>query len=175
MNRNTKNLVLSAMFLALGQVLPFVTAQIPQIGSMLLPMHYPIFLCGFTCGGFYAAIVGIICPLLRSVLFGMPPMYPTAVAMAVELCAYGLVTGIVFKQLKNHSYMNILITLIIAMILGRIAWGVAQTLLLSSSGGQFTFAAFLAGGFVNALPGIIAQLILIPILVTMLVKVKVIR
>ena len=85
MSKNLKNMTLAALFLALGLVLPFFTGQIPQIGSMLLPMHIPVFLCGLICGWQYGAAVGFVVPLMRSVLFGMPPLFPTATAMAFEL------------------------------------------------------------------------------------------
>jgi thiamine transporter ThiT len=88
--KTTKKMVLSALFIALGLVLPFFTGQIPQIGSRLLPMHIPILLCGFVCGAPFGLAAGFITPLLRSLIFGMPPMMPTAVAMAFELAAYGL-------------------------------------------------------------------------------------
>ncbi|MBO4413432.1 MAG: ECF transporter S component, partial [Clostridia bacterium] len=71
-------LTLTAMFLALGLVLPFLTGQIPQIGSMLLPMHIPVFLCALICGWQYATPMAFILPILRSLIFSMPPMYPTA-------------------------------------------------------------------------------------------------
>ena len=93
-NQNTKKLAYAALFLALCLVLPMLTGQIPQIGSMLLPMHIPVLLCGLVCGWQYGAAVGFVAPLLRSVLFGMPPMYPVAIAMAFELLTYGLVIGI---------------------------------------------------------------------------------
>ena len=64
-NSNVKNLALSAMFIAIGQVLPFFTGQIPQIGNMLLPMHIPVLLCGLICGWKYGALVGFTTPLLR--------------------------------------------------------------------------------------------------------------
>ena len=87
---SVKEIVLAGFFLALGIVLPFLTMQIPSFGSMLLPMHIPVILCGFICGGPLGLIVGFIVPLLRSALFSMPPMFPTAIAMAFELAAYGL-------------------------------------------------------------------------------------
>ena len=90
-NQNTKKLAYAALFLALCLVLPMLTGQIPRIGSMLLPMHIPVLLCGLVCGWQYGAAVGFVAPLLRSVLFGMPPMYPVAIAMAFELLTYGLV------------------------------------------------------------------------------------
>lgn len=59
-NRYILNLALAAMFLALGLVLPFATAQIQQIGNMLLPMHIPVLLCGLICGWQYGGLVGFI-------------------------------------------------------------------------------------------------------------------
>ena len=98
-----KKIVLCAMFLAAGMVLPFFTGQIPQIGSMLLPMHIPVFLCGLICGGKYGAMVGFVLPLMRSAIFVMPPMYPTAAAMAFELAAYGFIVGFLYE---NASFLS---------------------------------------------------------------------
>ena len=97
MKVSTKSLTLSAMLLALALVLPFLTGQIPEIGSMLLPMHIPVLLCGFLCGWQWGLIVGFIAPLLRSVLFGMPPMVNVAIPMAFELAAYGAFAGAVVQ------------------------------------------------------------------------------
>ena len=96
----TKNIVLSAMFLAIGLVLPLFTAQIPQIGQMLLPMHIPVLLCGFVCGWQSGAVVGFVLPLLRSAIFGMPVFFPTATGMAFELMTYGLVAGLLYSLSK---------------------------------------------------------------------------
>lgn len=98
----TQNLVLAALFLALGIVLPFLTAQIPSIGSMLLPMHIPVLICGYVCGWQYGLLVGLVVPLLRSVLFGMPPML-AAIPMAFELAVYGLATGLLYRLLKKNT------------------------------------------------------------------------
>jgi len=165
MKTNTRNLTFSAMLLAVGQVLPFITGQIPQIGKMLCPMHFPILLCGFFCGWQYGAVIGFICPLLRSFLFGMPVLYPSAVGMAFELLTYGLVAGLISKKLGTDKIWEIYVSLISAMLCGRIVWGLAQIVLLGIQGNAFTFSAFLAGGFVNAFPGIILQLAFIPVLV----------
>ncbi len=167
-------IVLAALFFALGLVLPLLTGQIPQIGSMLLPMHLPVFLCALVCGWQYGGIVGFALPIIRSLIFTMPPMFPTAVAMAFELCAYGLVTGIVYSLLKRKNIVSVYISLITAMIVGRIVWGIVQFILLTSSGNTFTFSAFLAGAFLNAFPGIIVQLVLIPIIMFTLAKLKLI-
>ena len=94
MKTSTRNLVLAGMFLALGLILPFLTVQIPELGSRLLPMHIPVLLCGFICGARYGLAVGFITPLLRSVLFSIPVLFPMAVSMAFELAAYGAIAGI---------------------------------------------------------------------------------
>lgn len=164
MKKQLKNLVLSALFIALGIVLPFVTMQIPRIGNMLLPMHIPVILCGFICGGPYGAIVGLILPLLRSLLTGMPPMIPIAVCMAPELAVYGLVTGLLYQKMKARKY-GVYVSLIAAMILGRIVWGLVSVVVFSLLGNSFTWKLFVTNGFITAIPGIILQLILIPILV----------
>ena len=97
-----KKLVLSAMFIAVGLVLPFFTGQIPQIGKMMLPMHLPVFLCGLICGWPYGLAVGFVTPLLRSMIFSMPVMYPAAIAMAFELATYGFVAGFLYNLSLIH-------------------------------------------------------------------------
>lgn len=166
---NTKNIVLAALFLALGFVLPFFTAQIPSIGSMLLPMHIPVLICGFVCGAPLGFIVGAILPILRSLTFGMPPMFPTAIAMAFELTTYGALTGFLYQRLAKKP-LNTYITLIGAMLGGRIVWGLVSAVLYGMSGKAFGLAIFMAGAFTNAIPGIILQLVLIPVLVIALEK-----
>lgn len=154
----------SAMFLTIALVLPFLTGQLPQIGSMLSPMHIPVFLCGFLCGWPWGLAVGFIAPLLRSMLFGMPALFPTAIAMCFELAVYGLVSGLLYARLER-SLRNTYLCLIAAMLAGRLVWGLAEYVLLAVSGGQFTLAMFLAGAFTRAIPGIILHLVIIPPLV----------
>ncbi len=161
--KQTKKMVLSALFMALGIVLPFLTGQIQQIGNMLLPMHIPVLLCGFICGWQYGLAVGFITPLLRSVLFGMPPLMPTAAAMAVELAVYGLVTGLLYRKLpKKTPYLYV--SLLCAMIAGRIAWGIAGIPLFGMAGKGFTAQVFLSGALLNAIPGIILQTVITPVI-----------
>ena len=168
--KNLKKLVLSGMFLALGIVLPFVTGQIPQIGSMLCPMHIPVLLCGFICGWQYGLVVGLIVPVLRSMMFGMPPMFPTATAMAFELMTYGFLAGFLYEHSRRQCVKALYRCLVLAMIGGRIVWGAAMMILLGVSGGAFTFQAFLAGALLNAVPGIAFQLVLIPVIMVSLDK-----
>ena len=105
-NRETVKITFSAIFLALAFVLPFLTGQIPEVGSMLCPMHIPVILCGFICGWKYGLIVGVVAPLLRSLTLGMPPLFPTALCMSFELATYGVVSGLLFVILpKNKIYI----------------------------------------------------------------------
>ena len=165
-----KKLVLSAMFLAIGLVLPLFTGQIRTIGNMLLPMHIPVMLCGLICGWQYGLSVGLILPLMRSMLFGMPHLYPNAVAMAFELATYGFVIGFLFSHARWQCIRSLYRCLVAAMICGRIVWGLAEIVLLGMSGSAFTAKAFLAGAVFQAIPGIILQLILIPTLMLALDK-----
>ena len=181
MNQNKKlhpfvqNLVLSAMFLALGLVLPFVTGQIPEIGSMLLPMHIPVLLCGLICGWPYGAAVGFILPPLRYVLFGMPPIFPNGVAMAFELLTYGLLSGLLYSRARWHCVISLYRCLIAAMIGGRVVWGVVRVLLTGVASEPFTWQMFLSGAFLTAIPGIILQLVFIPAMMVALDRAGMVR
>lgn len=162
MKQSTKQLTVSALLFALGLVLPFLTGQVPQIGNMLLPMHFPVFLCAFLCGWQYALFLGFLLPICRSMIFGMPHMFPVAIAMAFELAAYGLIAGLVYGRSKQKSTASLYVALISAMILGRVVWGIVEVLLLGIGENAFTWQMFLSGALLEAIPGIILQLILIP-------------
>ncbi|MCR5777243.1 MAG: ECF transporter S component [Lachnospiraceae bacterium] len=167
-----KKLTFTAMFLAIGIILPFFTGQIPEIGSMLLPMHIPVFLCALICGEKWGTPMAFVLPILRSALFGMPPMYPTAIAMAFELAAYAFVAGYLYSHSKWQCSKALLRCLVIAMVAGRVVWGIAQVVLLGIAGNAFTVQAFLAGALFKAIPGIVLQLILIPAVMIALNRTK---
>ena len=174
MNRRmvaTRKLVMSAVFIALGLVLPFITMQIPRFGNMLLPMHIPVLLCGFLCGAPYGLLVGAIVPVFRSLIFGMPMMMPMAVGMAFELAAYGFLSGLLYDFFADKRWGSY-ISLLGAMLGGRIVWGVVSVMLYSMLGNTFTWQLFMAGAIFNAIPGIIIQLVLIPVLVNALAGVR---
>ncbi len=170
-NNNTLKLILTALFLALTYVLPFLTGQIPEIGSMLCPMHIPVLLCGFICGWHSALVLGAIAPIFRSLIAGMPSLFPTALCMAFELAAYGAVSGIMYKILPKKK-IYIYCSLIISMVAGRIVWGLAMLISMNVSGGSFGISAFIAGAVTNALPGIIFQIVLVPAIVMLLESAK---
>lgn len=166
---NIRNLTLSAVFLALTYVLPFFTGQIPQIGVMLAPMHIPVLLCGFLCGSPWGLIVGFVAPLLRSVTIGMPPLFPQAIAMAFELATYGVMSGLLYRILpKKKAY--IYMSLLLSMIAGRLIWGAVRFFCTGLDASAFGIAAFWSGAVANAVPGIILQIVLVPLLVVMINK-----
>lgn len=163
-----RRLTCSAMCLALCLALPFLTGQIPQVGSALCPMHLPVFLAGFLCGPGWALAVGLTAPLLRHLLFSMPPLL-TAIAMSFELAAYGAVSGYLYRKLPRRL-SSIYAALVAAMVIGRILWGIVRVLMTGVAGEAFTWQMFLAGAFTTAIPGILLQLLLIPPLVSALRK-----
>lgn len=168
---NVLNMALAAMFLALAFVMPFLTGQIPQIGSMLCPMHIPVLLCGLICGAPWGLVVGFIAPLLRSLTLGMPLLFPTAVAMAFELAVYGFVAGLLYKKLPQKKWA-IYVSLLVAMVSGRVVWGIVQLTCMGFDTTKFGISAFWAGAVANAIPGIILQIVLIPIVVFLIEKFK---
>ena len=155
---STQRLVLAGLLTAVGIALPVAFHALSLSGSIFLPMHIPVLLCGLKCGWKYGLAAGAVVPLLSSILTGMPPLYPVATAMALELATYGAVIGLASKK------TNTFVALIIAMLSGRAVLGVSNVVLLSLSGKSYAWSAFISGAFVTALPGIIIQLILIPLI-----------
>ena len=170
MNEKTKKITLSALFIALGLVLPLLTGQLKQLGNAFLPMHLPVLLCGLVVGPVHGLIVGLILPILRHFTFGMPPLYPTGISMAFELATYGFVVGYVYKVSRWKCIIALYESLIIAMVAGRIIWGIVQMILLGINRQAFTYEMFMTGAFLNAIPGIVFQLIFIPSLMLALHK-----
>ena len=162
-SKRIQKIVISGVCLALGMVLPLLTAQIKEIGDTLLPMHLPVLLCGLLCGWQYGGTVGLVLPFLRSLIFGMPPIYPNAVWMAAELAAYGALAGILYAVIRLRG--RVYFALVGAQLGGRIVWGLCKWLLLGLKGTSFPLSAFFIGGFADAVPGIVLQLLLVPLFV----------
>jgi riboflavin transporter FmnP len=157
------------MLLALCLLLPFLTGQIPQIGTAISPMHIPVLLCGFICGWPYGLMIGFIAPILRYALFGVPVLFPMGISMAFELATYGLMTGILYRLLpKRIPYVYL--ALVSSMLVGRIVWGMTSFIIAGLQHTEFSFDMFLAGAFINALPGIVIHIVLIPLVVIVLKK-----
>lgn len=164
-----KKLCAAALFLALALLLPFVTGQLPSLGTALLPMHLPVLLCGFVCGPVYGALVGAAAPILRSFLFGMPPLFPTVFAMMFELCAYGAFAGLFYMKLPKKK-ISIYASLVFSMIAGRLVWGAVMAVLTSLGKALLTSKVFFSSVVLTGIPGIVLQLVLIPVLLIALEK-----
>ncbi len=161
----TKNMITTALCIALGLVLPSAF-HLVGAGSVFLPMHIPVLLCGLLCGWQYGAVCGGIVPLLSSVVTGMPPIFPTAPAMMLELCAYGCLTGLLYRQLRWPLYP----ALLGAMLGGRVVSGLANALFLGLAGQPYGITMFLTAAFVTGLPGIAIQILFVPLFVLALQK-----
>ena len=181
MNQKTKDMVSAALCVALGLIVPQVfhlipfVGTVPNLGGVFLPMHIPVLLCGFLCGWKYGLAVGFVLPLLRSATLGMPPMFPTGIAMAFELAAYGFLAGFLYARSRWQCVISLYRCLIAAMIGGRIVWAVARVILSGVSGQAFTWQMFLSGAFLTAIPGIILQLVFIPAVMVALDRTGLVR
>lgn len=164
--KQIRKMTICAICLALGLILPFFTGSIPQIGSMLLP----VMLCGLLCGWKYGLLCGLIVPILRSALFGMPVLYPMALAMAFELAAYGAICGLIYGASRWKCLVALYRALFASMIGGRIVFGLAMMVLMGIKGGAYTWQAFVAGAITGGIPGMVLQLVLIPLVMLALAK-----
>lgn len=168
--RRVYKTVLAAMCVALGVALPITMHGIPNAGSVLLPMHIPVLLCGLLCGGGYGLACGVLTPILSAAVTGMPgPAYLPS--MVCELAVYGLAAGVLISLVRTHSrVLNIYTSLVGAMLIGRIAYGAVNALIFSF--GDYSVGVWLTASFVTALPGIAVQLIVLPTIVLALDKFK---
>ena len=173
MMSSTKKMVVSGLFVALALVLPTAFHAIPNAGRVMLPMHIPVLLCGFVCGPLFGLLCGIISPLLSSAITGMPPvaMLPS---MMCELAVYGLVSGLIFNKVKiSNNPARIYIALITAMLCGRFVNGVLNSLIFQA--GSYSLQAWISASFTVALPGIVTQLVAIPLVIVALKRAKLIE
>lgn len=173
MNKTTtiKKCVTTAACMALCVVLPMALHGIPNAGVLLSPMHLPVLLCGLICGWPYGLACGLLGPFLSSLISGMPPVGPVLYGMLIELAVYGLVTGVLMRLIHTGKLIaDLYISLLAAMLLGRLAGGLAKALVFSA--GSYTFKAWATSYFVSSLPGIVIQLILLPILYLALLRAR---
>ena len=162
MKFKTKDLVTVGLLLALGIILPTVVHMSGINGAVFLPMHIPVLIAGLTLGSTCGFVVGILSPIINHLLTGMPPI-PNYWIMLVELALYGLVSGFLYNKVK----MTLWPSLIISMIIGRIG-GALMVLVLGRGFGIKAIpplGAYIKAITLTALPGIIIQLILIPMIV----------
>lgn len=165
MRTNTKSLTLSALFIALGILVPQVFHLFGGTGPVFLPMHIPVLLAGFIIGGKYAGITGFATVILSSLLTGMPQP-PVLYFMLVEVTVYGIAAGLFYRNMK----LNVFLSLILAMLMGRAALAATVFTLQPLLGLKLSPAVYMTGAVINGIPGIAIQSLLIPFLVLSLEK-----
>ena len=166
-----KKLVLTAVCSALCVIVPMAFHSIPNAGQVFLPMHIPVLLCGMLCGWPYGLACGLIGPALSSLLTGMP-LPAVLPGMLVECAVYGCASGLLLRYVRTgNCYADLYISLIPAMLLGRVLSGIVKGLILTPG---LSLAAWASASFVTSLPGIAIQLLLVPILVLGLERAKLI-
>ncbi len=181
-NDTLYRMIVTAVLLALGLILPFLTGQLQAFGKLLSPLHIPVLICGMTCGWVWGGALGLVLPLLRMALFGMPAA-PMAYPMTFELCAYGVMTGLLYPWLRRalceklgaSRIVVMLASLGLAMVGGRIVGGIAKALLLWGGvigGAPLTFGAFVTSYFVDTAVGAVVHLIVVPAVVLALEKAR---
>ena len=165
---NTKKLTLAGMCLALGVIVPQAFHAIPNAGTIFLPMHIPVLVCGFICGPLFGLINGILTPILSNIIFSMPAATMLG-QMTIELGTYGLMCGLLNELINiNNTYVKNYVVLISSMIIGRIIYGLANALIFKA--GAYSLNIWLSFAFITAIPGIVIQLILVPILVSTITR-----
>ncbi len=167
---NTQRLVYTAICIALGLLLPKINQiiPIPNIATIISPMHIAVLLSGFLCGMPYAMICGMLLPLLSFAINGMPPLYPIGISMIFELGAYGAITACLYNLTKGKIYLS----LIGGMLGGRIVMGIVNAIIFGLAGTPYGMQAFIGAAFVTALPGIVIHLVVVPAIVYALRKTK---
>jgi len=167
-NERMKKVIITGLCIAIGLLLPRVinVIPVPYPGAIFLPMHIPVIICGFVCGKYFGTICGAVLPLLAFVLTGMPPIFPTGISMVVELATYGFLSAWLYELTKGR----IIISLIIAMVGGRVVMGIANIILFNFTDNIYGISIFISSAFITAFPGIIIQFILIPIIIEALKK-----
>lgn len=168
----TKQLTFTALCVALGLILPMTFHFVPNAGSVFLPMHIPVLLCGLLCGWQWGLLCGALTPFLSSMLTGMPPA-AILPAMLCELAVYGLVTGLLFKVIRcGKPVLDLYASLIGGMMAGRLVSGLVKALIFNV--GSYSMQVWVMASFVTALPGIVIQLVLIPVVVETLRRARIV-
>jgi len=167
-----KRSIITAACIALSVILPMAFHSIQNAGSIFSPIHMPVLLCGLICGPAFGLLCGLVGPLLSSLFTGMPTMAYLP-PMMVELAFFGLVGGLMINLIRTRKlYVDLYISLVVAMIAGRVVAGIAKALIFAP--GSYSMAVWTTSYFVTAWPGIIIQLALIPMIIFALMKARII-
>lgn len=163
----TKRLALGALFTALGILLPlaFHLTGIPAAGQVFLPMHIPVLLCGLILGPVYGAVCGAVCPVAGFLLMNMPAA-GRVLFMTVELCAYGLSAGLLYRKCGlDRLRLGVYPALLGAMLSGRLLYALALTAAATLFGMESVSAYLAVQATITGLAGIAVQAVVLPPLV----------
>lgn len=160
----TREIVYAGLLIALGYVLPIIFHTFSMGGPAFLPMHIPVLIAGLLLSPKIVLLVGVITPILSSLLTGMPPIYPMLPIMIVELATYGVIAAVCFRKYDLGYYKS----LIIAMLAGRITAGLVVAVLAIGFGLPMSPIPYVIGAIVTGLPGIAIQLVIVPAFAKML-------
>lgn len=163
-----KKSIITAVCIALCYVVPLLFHGVQNAGRVFLPMHLPVFLCGLICGWQYGLLCGLAGPALSSLLSSMPPV-AILPSMMLELAVYGCVSGLMMRFIRTkNTYADLYISLIAALLCGRVVAGLMQALIFSK--GAYSMTAWVSGYVVTSWPGTLIQLVLLPSVVFALMK-----
>lgn len=163
-----KKSIITAVCIALCYVVPLLFHGVQNAGRVFLPMHLPVFLCGLICGWQYGLLCGLAGPALSSLLTSMPPV-AILPSMMLELAVYGCVSGLMMRYIRTkNTYADLYISLIAALLCGRVVAGLMQALIFSK--GAYSMTAWVSGYVVTSWPGTLIQLVLLPSVVFALMK-----
>lgn len=157
MNKS-REIVFAGLFIAMGLILPIIFHTFTMGGPAFLPMHIPVLIAGLLLSPKTALFVGIITPILSSVLTGMPPVYPMLPIMIFELATYGFVAALCSRKF----YLGLYPSMFIAMIAGRIMAGLVVAVLAFGFGFPTNPIPYVYGAIMTGIPGIIIQILVVP-------------
>ncbi|MBA7657716.1 hypothetical protein ES703_65657 [subsurface metagenome] len=161
--------VFTAVFISLAVATPWVFHQFYLAGPTFLPMHIFVLVAGLLFGWRAGLTVGLFTPLASYAVSGMPGLMVLP-QIIVEISAYGLAAGV----LRERFHLRAIWSLLGAMLAGRLA--LLLTVLIISLGGEIYSPLGLEANPLAILwavirqgwPGIIIQLVCIPLIIRLL-------
>ena len=169
---NIKKAIITAVCISMCVVLPMAFHSIPMGGRIFLPIHIPVLICGLICGWPFGLLCGLAGPLLSYLLTSMPSIGDLP-SMMVELAIYGVTAALMLKFVHTKKvFADLYISLLTAMLLGRLVTGVVRTYIFAP--GSYTMAIWASAYFVESFPGMVIQVVLVPLVVVSLMNARLI-
>lgn len=168
MKIQTQQITITALFIALCVIVPFVF-HLAGLGMIFLPMFLPILLAGFIIRFPLAMLVGLLGPIVSTVLTGMPPLFPTAVSMMVEGMAAAGVASFMFQARKMPLWL-VLPVAVVAERITRVVMIFSILPLFGLPAREWSIAEITL-----TLPGVVLQLFLVPMVLFMLWRANLIK